>query len=1073
MLLSREDPKYEEVVACAPDLIIERPRDGAPRPTEESMARGVNPERLRNVRTSYILRASPAQIYVCNGLDKSVHFQLPKGDTEKSYIPQCLKVQKNGNRDPLQVVVIHGDMDYEDEFLMVRNNLDPALLSSLDQETLMDRMEAVQRDNHRGHRRIDYGATGHNNSTREEPLTLGLAIPRCHAGTNDLAVAQFVVAAWRVVRQVLPPEWSHLFNDAERNSLFAHRYAGTDDCDAESCGLTNSCLRERGLMTVGEHLSPHLDRQNDTSNRSYRKTVPTSQLLHNPRTDSLIRSGQTFYGKKSCADYMAKHRLYLPVLSDVTENLRFMSPWETVLDTSLMPDPAGPEGNLLPNPHNMKTVFYSPFCYVIAKLHAKYEAVRSNSWFLVIFLYCTCISNSVHVFWYEVKALLDDPCCLTMAGMPFYLLEPESFAWLLYNHLFDVNQQLKPRRSGYTPHPRHRPAHNKRATREQLFNSLSAVARVLVEIDNVPVNELRRNVRFYHSRAAAYLAMPCAPLRVDETDSHFKTGAFCNGPLIAQHTLAIASGCGAIDECFLFHAELAKDTNTWKFLKANYGFSDSRRQEHSCTLLDALASYHSFPRIMAEEAVCKLAKRRAGTYNHHMDYIPLHCPMLCDDPTRAAPGTDKVAWLHPDGSLTGGSRIEMTFTGKRHHGVFWNTKFEDRLPGRKTNSSSVSTFCLSSHFPLLPRKSSEALLSGTVTTNMVPVPHPQTVIFTSPREDEFGRFNADVILRDFLQTSNGTSERNIYSWEKLVVPKGTDPVIVGGMRARRSEAVRGGGKAYISHGIKIPPELSGTGEEVLHWLDDTFGVRTDYNGDDKSVTHDGRRWYETKEDSKLHALLSLLLTRQELFVPGMIGHRILNMVGAVECQGDLYFPDGTHTSNEGHISSIKVWSARGTQAHPGEPFLVSVRYRMGGTGHYLCDGHGRRNSAVQLVLPPLVATRNHRNRAERVPFLGILAHRDKDLLIRWEDGLTTWEKLGTFGKEAPWAVCLFAAKHGLQEEPGWKRLCCHGRAKKRKLPDMLAEGVSDSLTIKQAMEVETKLKQEWELKLCEELLSLA
>ena len=150
---------------------------------------------------------------------------------------------------------------------------------------------------------------------------------------------------------------------------------------------------------------------------------------------------------------------------------------------------------------------------------------------------------------------------------------------------------------------------------------------------------------------------------------------------------------------------------------------------------------------------------------------------------------------------------------------------------------------------------------------------------------------------------------------------------------------------------------------------------------------------------------------------------------------ELYLPNGTVVANDGCVQSLRVQCRKNR-----DPRFVSVRYAKGGVAHYLCDEYGALASAVHMVLPPPTISRAVRGVRQERRYVGVLAHRKNQVLLKMEDGEACWMSLGRFGSQAHWPVHHYAEVCGLQEDPNWKKFCKLGTKRKSRLPSMFAEG---------------------------------
>ena len=151
----------------------------------------------------------------------------------------------------------------------------------------------------------------------------------------------------------------------------------------------------------------------------------------------------------------------------------------------------------------------------------------------------------------------------------------------------------------------------------------------------------------------------------------------------------------------------------------------------------------------------------------------------------------------------------------------------------------------------------------------------------------------------------------MYRWRKLHCLGGSRLVVVGGEGSSPSpvrKRKRDDATDYYAYGVVLP-------DKNVHWVPPDFALRTDYLEAEKrmSIAHDGTRWFRTRDDAKLHCVLSLLVLRRELFKPGSPGAEILSVPHSADIYGEeLYLPGGGREAqpNDEVIESVKVLTWR-------------------------------------------------------------------------------------------------------------------------------------------------------------------
>lgn len=1021
------------------------------------------------MRAVYIIEPSPAQAYACRQLHNIPHYQLFLDQVETFLVPTCRRASINRSGPPIDVVTISGGENFSDDFLHVRNGLSRSSFGSINFLKLSERLNDAALENSRGHRRIDLGATGQSYSRTSDPSTLGLAKPQSHSETREPFGQEMLLSVWNAFEGLLPDVSRGMYNDPARNEMFARNYVPSGTHRLEACSLIGQILRYQGRRNAGELLKVHVDRQNDSTNPHYAWVGALVQLMGDDSTNSLQRTCQVLYGKKSVGDFMFKLHKYGDLLREIYYTWDVMSPQEKHITSAMLPPPTATHGWRMRKPHSLKTVFYSPFVGIIFLLHERFPEIRRDSMFQVALMYCCSVANCVHYFWHEAGRLLKEPCFLTCDGTPFYRMDPVEFGKCLYHHIFDVKEGKKPRSAEYVPFPRHQPTHNRRASDDQIRNSLHALLRGLHEAARLREEEVQSDTRYYFFRLAAHLAKDCAKHPVEDYDELLESGMFGIGSLGSQHMICLASALGTISPAFLGYAQIGITTETWKYLKSKFGLNDADNAEDSSTILEAVAGHLATTVAHAEEIVCKNKQRCDCTEGQFGDYLPPGAGVLTPCPAaEEGSGNGHFALLRHDGSISDPMKIELVIPSLvLSPRWYWKYTQTRGMPARRAKSTSA-ILKPSDLFPVEPVSAHQ---SSSLNHLEVPIPAPKAIVLWAPQQHEPDQFfQEDLIIRDWLNVKPNHADGLIYQRELLRVPKmgnlgephlftdecgsatkkrrrNSKKVLPGtnvGISVDRPRATVVGGQwdNYYCYGVRLPGSATGT-DDLVHWMRDDFGVRTDYFLTGESVAYNGRRFYRDKDMAKRNVVISLLIQRSELFKPGSRGRRSLDVPPPADkgasCSrrnkdmDQLCLPNGEQIRNDGCIESMKVQCRRKR-----DPCFVSVRYKKGGIAHFLCDGHGRLASAVHMVLPPPTIPRRIGGIRQDRRYVGILAHRDNRVLVKFEDGEVSWMTLGRFSSHAHWPVRYYAEVYRLQDAPFWKNLFRSGRNKE--LPPMFAEG---------------------------------
>ena len=1069
--LSPDLPDYHDVLESAPCLVME-----VPFPVEKSLSESVEcPESKKkkakkkkddadlgwsHIFSVYVIFPGVFQAYTAKQLKTVNHYQCSQED-----VPTLVQLAAKTNQSrcssrKLKLHLIKGDVNYKDEFLCVRNDLAPSHFRGLKFRELMKKVSTTKQEQSRNHRRVDIGATGNNNSPRTDPLSQGLSKPACHVATNEPWAKDYLVALSDAIRRVFPNDWNLFYHDEARMREFAWKYTSCCRSFVEAAALIGQLLRSCGFTLAHHHLSGHTDNHNDDSDPNFEIVIGLSVLYYNQEHDALIRAAHVTYGKKAAADYMARKRLFGPILDMIVKAHNSFPPSQKFVSTELMPTKDDRHGKTLPAPHSMKTVYYSVLAHPVETLVRTYPAMQRNGWFLFAALFPMIVSNCPQIHYYTVMELCRNPSLL---GCHIEELCPFDFAWCLYNYLWDVKDGNIP--TDYKLTQRYQPSHNIRASREQVINSMRALARVAFFLNRIPIQELTEQLPYYRSRAAAHLSSSCPNELVDLWDLETRFGVVSCGTLIAQHYLAVMALLGVVPLAVLSGAEISIGTATWKCLRS-FGLSDSCHAEQSATLLNAVASLLDVSLMQAEEIICKSTQCHRGTHGQKKDWIPPACPLSF------VSTSNKVMKLHCDGECKAFLPLNVDMSepfseAPRLSGTFWKFDRNPALLRRKSSSSSRKALDLSKYFPLIIPK--QATIHGESQRNNCKLPIPQyvTVLLSVPKSHELSKFNPDVLMRDLCKLGADCSDRKVWASSAVVVSVAGFPSLVkepadGSIPLKLSKKARKRKFQEESHTqpVSVPPGVyhcrgviipaSSNRDEFTFWAPSSFCLWDNSPRETKSFIFDGRRYFSSKVEAKSHCCLAALmhLPLRSASVCSKLLAVSVDESFPKEVSDEWYIP-GTEPPlkyrNDGFAVGIKVISCAGDRRNH-FPFLVGVRYSGGGVGYYLTDDFGCCTSGVHLLPPPPIALRLVRGIEVPTEYVGVLAHskinRKWKLLILWKDGSSTWEPRGAFTKAAEWPVYYYAERHGLLGKSGWKHLA---KAGKKRLPPLFVQGCIDEV----------------------------
>ena len=698
------------------------------RPPAENMKQAFDPDRHRAAKTIYVLKPSAVQSYLTHNLHAVVHYNLPAQD-----VPKLLEIE--GPR----IVVIGSREDYTDEFISVRNYHPEDLKNPLPVKEMIHELANKEKKADRNHRRIDLGCTGHNNSTRGDPDSLGLAKPSYFSPTFTFLGQAIVLALTATLLNVFPECAGCTYDDPERNAMFANRYCHGSLMEA-AAGLLSTF--EMDGAPQSDYLSPHTDNGNDSTKPSYSAVIGKSVLVRDHTRNTVDRCAAVGYGKHAALQYLERYHRYRDILRKAYQVWEELPMIEKVVDQSLFPDPSEePEGKYLASPHTQKTVYYSSFRHVIRWFSEVYDNLARQPLLLPGLLFCITVSPAPQHYYYELKKIIEEPGIFAERGHPSVAdMDAREFTQCFYDHLFEAKRRKQP----YRTVNRHQPSHNKKAKDSQLDNSIDVIARLLYELNQVPAKTVRRQIGYYHCRALAVLKAKCPRERVNIWEVSSTVGVYCAGSLTAQHILGVAAGVGGVHDCLLSYAEIAEGTSSWAYL-ASFGLEEEKFVEHSKTILAAISYRLGIHRVQAEELCCATNQVASKKKDRPSEWIPPGAPLLRCLPRsnrrRVEGGRDEeqplVELLFPNGNATILPPYPINYNdaffqqASRSSGAYWNVKAGYRLTGKKYRSKRGPL--AGDFFPMIapPGLSvSEAKDAGLLG---VPIPSPNSVLFCRDR----------------------------------------------------------------------------------------------------------------------------------------------------------------------------------------------------------------------------------------------------------------------------------------------------------------------------------------------------
>ena len=412
-VLREDNPLFAEIMRAAPILCLDVPRDEDNYvPSAKDLEEAVSPTRWLLMGCFYFIFASSIQAYVVKQLRNVVHYTLQMDQYESMRV----KLESVFKRiaDPAlvpRVVVIR--RCYEDTFVSVKNNLAFEDISRFVWGFAHSHLTTSTADKTRGHVYLDIGMTGNNNSTRSDDFQ-GIPMPNVFKHTSEPGFSAVFVAMPETISEV----WSDLvglvYNDEERTAMFAGTFGPLNYCETIRAALQT--VLSFVTTTPPDDLHRHTDKNNDHKNPAYSKVFGFNWL----KWDSIRLLAKCLvvlaYGKMSVWQFIARLAFYKTNVDAVVLFYRNLPKCQKVIDPDLIPG-FGQPPLVLPNPHLVKSVFYSSFSWRILQMETRYPAIKKNPWLKASLVLNTGVSNCPDHFYETIGHLLKNPSMLDCGSL--------------------------------------------------------------------------------------------------------------------------------------------------------------------------------------------------------------------------------------------------------------------------------------------------------------------------------------------------------------------------------------------------------------------------------------------------------------------------------------------------------------------------------------------------------------------------------------------------------------------------------------------------------------------------------
>lgn len=1037
-LATEED--FKELGDQLPLLKIERPINDCWTPKCLQNDLGSRRKRWKNMQKIYLLFPAPFQAYCVQQLRTAPHGQILL--SELSVINRLVQEVNGDGRTPLaalEVVLIREN--FKDAFLEVKSWHDLSAMTHLKPEASFRETLLAGLDKNRHHSCIDIGVCGwRNSSSRPEHSPSGVAKPNYHDETQSEFGQGLMRDMTQQIRATFPDRT--LYSDPERQQHFGQLGEAIRTTVQK---LATMAIPSKQWTAVTEQLlANHVDSDNEPNLDGHTEVVGfsifTLQKAKHLQQVILHRQGWISYGKKAVGEFVQRYNLLKVPVDDMCRHYQSLPDCEKKVCLSLFPKEGQEHGNLLPNVHMVRTVYYTSFANVMWSLLDKYPHMKSNGWYLVALLLCTVTSHCPQHFCYEVGHFLVEPRFLD-GGIN---LQPFVFCQRLWRHLHAVAYRNKPQICDYQPVGRFMPCNGGTfPTDVQIRNSMFAMARGFSEVCRIPAKELWVNRKFVKQSLNAHLAQSTGREEADLNAAQPKTGCIGLGLFTAQITVGVACTIGALPPFLMGEAEISPTTTTWKYLDETYKLLESAPQfnqaEVQSMLLAAASSRLRVSNMVSEEGFCRLcrSKNKSSKEGKYRDWIPNDVPIVFPTfPHRNTnPHKVELSLLFQDGLVKPAPKVKVNFQSlMQSSGVplfpdrrtYWNMKFGSPLVARRSRASKIA-LQPEELFPLTPTVGivkRESIGRSVMAAVRLPIPHPVKVLCSVPKSEGIAIVNPIFTLKKaFFGCDRFVPDDAVLRHKAVVIKKGgfIRPVMIDPRQgaAKRPKLDRAT-KKLMKQSRQVVPVTSHriaelaehvTEEKVMYhccavvlpdngevlWPDPVFPLREDYYQPEgkQSVSFDGCRWFRQKQAAIDFAFYHALFHRFDLFC------ECPEAVKIVQVEEDECIPLGGYETDkkEGEVSMVR-WD--GTECHYAEvqgtkrggcltslkvmpkvgdrnshfPHLVAVRYSKGGTGHYLCDKNGRVTSGIQLRLPEC-RTRRELDGDFSCCCLAILGHRTR------------------------------------------------------------------------------------------------
>ena len=533
--------------------------------------------------TIYAIHPCVEQAYLSRNM-RHPHYQVFRSVVKGRNL-DLLRLKTSQVQGAQLIEIRASDPFYCDDCLRVVNNPD---LSRINKDIIMEKLTACGKDAERNNICLDLGFSGQRNSRRVSEY-FGIARPNLMSHTLENWSKDLFVALTITRRDLFPAVTNEIYNDKDRNSMFANQIETDNDNEAIRLAETYSVemfdAEEMGACDEEKHskyaiINFHSDNANCmTAGYSWVGSYSWWCL----RRGELVRQAAISYGKSVVNEYMvdlAKHKDAITLHCRVFDCLpRKMQ--------SQGSDIFSKKGKRIAYKFAFldKGIFYSLFASAMQQVFICYPLLSYDLLMVSAFLANVVMSEIPDHFWMICKSLLKD--AKAVGGLNITSCDPIDFGNAFKDEIF----LRKVTGVTYPTTQRHPPAVNSPPSKDQMCASIRSIATLIRELRLVKmkIDNIATALHFY-GKANEYLVEK----------------AFGAGHLTSMHIIGVAACIGAMPPLFLCVAEIGISTRPWKFLQWAFGYDNEAAYDG--VLLRAIATVCGISIMAAEELCCFVTK---------------------------------------------------------------------------------------------------------------------------------------------------------------------------------------------------------------------------------------------------------------------------------------------------------------------------------------------------------------------------------------------------------------------------------------------------------------------------------